>query len=355
MTVRIINADVMAGLALLADSSVHACVTSPPYWNLRDYGFDGQVGLEPTIEEHVAKMVDVFREVRRVLRPDGVLMLNYGDMWANDDSWGGSTSGKHIAADGTKASIPRHKRKSGLKPKNLVMMPHRIALALQADGWWVRDDIVWHKPNPMPSSVKDRCTPSKEYVFQCTKSARYFWDAAAISEPAIYGEPNAPDKIKSPTGQGFTRRASVNNPAAVPPGAPQHRGLGRKNERSSGPIVEASARTRVGFNDWWDAAEVEGTPATRNRRNVWTVATEPYPNSHFATMPTELARLCILAACPIGGTVLDPFGGSGTTGLVADRLQRSAILIEASPTYVSEHIRPRIESDQPPLFAEPVL
>ena len=194
MTVRIITGDVFDGLAQLPDCSVHCVVTSPPYWRLRDYQVAGQIGQEPTIEAHIDVMVRVFREVRRVLRSDGTLWLNYGDMWANDGKWGGSSSGKHVSDLHGKSGIGRAKVSTGLKPKDLVMMPHRIALALQADGWWVRDDIVWHKPNPMPASVTDRCTPAKEYVFLMTKAARYFYDADAISEPAVYGEPNAPDK-----------------------------------------------------------------------------------------------------------------------------------------------------------------
>lgn len=427
MTIRVIHADVMDGLRQLPDESVHCCVTSPPYWQLRDYGYDGQIGLEPTIDAHLERMVEVFREVRRVLRKDGTLFLNYGDMYANDGKWGGSTSGKHAVGNHGKTGIGRQKKNTGLKPKDLVMMPERVALALQGDGWWVRDRIIWHKPNPMPSSTEDRCTPSYEIVWHMTKAARYFWDAVAIAEPAVYGEPNAPDKIKSPMGQGFTRRASHTNPDAIPPGAKQHTGLHRKNEQSAEAIAQSSARTRAGFNDRWDAAP---SPLTRNRRNVWTIATEPYKEAHFATMPTELARLCIAAGtsehgccsgcgapwqrvtervhngydgskfgeravaasgglisggtakstlgssqghmtaqshtigwvasckCNDGGyplptvpaTVLDPFGGSGTSGLVADRLQRNAILIEASDKYVEDHIKQRIAKADGPLL-----
>lgn len=437
MTIRVIHADVMDGLRQLPDESVHCCVTSPPYWQLRDYGYEGQIGLEPTIETHVEKMVEVFREVRRVLRKDGTLFLNYGDMYAG--SWGAQSRGhetkgnlegssmldaRRIKAHPTRTQTGSMKRFAGLKPKDLVMMPERVALALQADGWWVRDRIIWHKPNPMPSSTEDRCTPSYEIVWHMTKAARYFWDAVAIAEPAVYGEPNAPDKIKSPMGQGFTRRASHTNPDAVPPGTKQHTGLHRKNEQSAEAIAQSSARTRAGFNDRWDAAP---SPLTRNRRNVWTIATEPYKEAHFATMPTELARLCIAAGtsehgccsgcgapwqrvtdktfvrqadvaidkgargandqkpmdetsgwdgfprgtthsetvgwvascnCNDGGfpleavpaTVLDPFGGSGTTGLVADRLQRNAILIEASDKYVEDHIKQRIAKADGPLL-----
>lgn len=440
MSVRVINADVMDGLAQIADDSVHCVVTSPPYWQLRDYGFDGQIGLEPTVEAHVAKMVEVFREVRRVLRPDGVMMFNYGDMWANDDKWGGSSGGKHAKGLHGESGVGRRKRESGLKPKDLVLMPHRIAIALQADGWWVRDDIVWHKPNPMLSSVTDRCTPAKEYVFQMTKRGRYFWDAVAIEEPRtsnedsngfrggsyVGGSPGPRTtrgnvRIKVPggwdTGKGGHGTLHRNGRTvgqyveARPPGTAPHSGLHRKNEQSDD-------RQRNGFNDRWDAAEHAGSSITRNRRNVWTIATEPYKDAHFATMPTRLAELCILAATSAKGccaacgapwqrvsettyenpgnrttngarsienrehtagfaqrlekrvetkgwrptcrcgdaspvvpcTVLDPFGGAGTTGLVADRLQRHAVLIEGSPEYAERHIKVRIASDRSELL-----
>lgn len=301
MSIRVITADVMDGLAQLADESVHCCVTSPPYWMLRDYGYEGQIGLEPTVAAHVAAMVAVFGEVRRVLRKDGTLWLNYGDIWAG--SWGAGSRGHETAGTLQGGSMlsarqirghPKRtktgsmKRFGGLKPKDLVLMPERIALALQSDGWWVRDRVIWHKPNPMPSSVKDRCTPSYEIVWQLSTSARYYFDARAIAEP-----------------------------------------------RTSD----------------------EDAPLTRNRRNVWTIATEPYRGGHFATMPTELARLCILAGCPANGTVLDPFAGAGTTGLVADRMNRNAVLIEMSPEYVEEHIKPRVAGDRKPLvdMMDPII
>jgi len=328
VSIRVINADVLEGLAHLADESVHCCVTSPPYWRLRDYGYDGQIGLEPTIDAHVAKMVEVFREVRRVLRKDGTLWLNYGDMWAG--SWGAQSRGSETAGtlegrsqlSARQITAGRRTTRTGsmgafggLKPKDLVLMPERIALALQAEGWWVRDRVIWHKPNPMPSSVKDRCTPAHETVWHMSKSARYYHDAEAIAEPRTSDED-----------------AGLN-----------------KNEQQSD-------RRRSGFNDRWDEGEPDA-PATRNRRNVWTIATEPYKDGHFATMPTELARLGILAGCPRGGTVLDPFAGAGTTGIVADRMNRSAILIEMKGEYVDEHILPRVKRDRKPLvdLMDPVL
>lgn len=378
MSVKVIHADVLAGLGQLTDGSVHCVVTSPPYWNLRDYGYEGQIGLEPTMESHILRMVQVFRDVRRVLRDDGTLWLNYGDMYAG--SWGAQSRGhetqgtlqgssmldaRRIQGHPSRTQTGSIKRFGGLKPKDLVMMPHRIAIALQADGWWVRDDIVWHKPNPMPSSVTDRCTPAKEYVFLLTKSARYYFDAAAIAEPRTSDEDANGFRGGSYVGGEPGPRTTTGNKRIKVPGGwdtgtgghgSRHRSgrtvgeyVERKNEQSVGAMTDASARTRVGFNDRWDG---QPEPMTRNKRNVWTIATEPYPEGHFATMPTELARLCIMAGCPKGGTVLDPFGGAGTTGLVADRLQRNAILIEASAEYVERHIKPRIAEDQGPLLAQ---
>ena len=390
MSIRVINADVLEGLAHLADESVHCCVTSPPYWRLRDYGYDGQIGLEPTIDAHVAKMVEVFREVRRVLRKDGTLWLNYGDMWAG--SWGAQSRGSETAGtlegrsqlSARQITAGRRTTRTGsmgafggLKPKDLVLMPERIALALQAEGWWVRDRVIWHKPNPMPSSVKDRCTPAHETVWHMSKSARYYHDAEAIAEPRTSdedangfrggsytcGEPG-PRQVRGnraggtpatvATARGIAKRVKVPGRTvgqyveARPPGTAPQSGL-NKNEQQSD-------RRRSGFNDRWDEGEPDA-PATRNRRNVWTIATEPYKDGHFATMPTELARLGILAGCPRGGTVLDPFAGAGTTGIVADRMNRSAILIEMKGEYVDEHILPRVKRDRKPLvdLMDPVL
>ncbi len=363
MTVKIICADVMDGLAQLEDESVHCVVTSPPYFGLRSYLPKDhplkhlEIGSEPTLQEHIAKIVEVFREVRRVLRKDGTLWLNYGDMWCSSDKWGGGgkNSGKHVVADD--GSVPswavreRKKASPGLKPKDLCMAPHRLAIALQDDGWWVRSDIIWHKPNPMPSSVTDRPTPSHEYVFLLSKSARYFYDAAAIAEPRTSDEDARTFRGGSYVEGAPGPRKIVGNKRIKIPGAwdtgpgahgtinrkgrtsAQYRDLG-KNERAGDAMSEASARTRAGFNERWDASESAGEDAaTRNARDVWTIATEAFPEAHYATFPTRLAERCIKAGCPASGTVLDPFGGSGTVGLVADRLQRNAVLIDLNPDY----------------------
>jgi len=327
MTVTIINADVMDGLRQLPDESMHCVVTSPPYWGLRDYGVDGQIGLEPTLGEFLARLVDVFREVRRVLRSDGTCWVNMGDSYAGSrgaQSRGeapgpaSTLSGRQIYAAPKQTHTGGLKRTPGLKPKDLIGQPWRLAFALQDDGWWLRQDIIWSKPNPMPESVTDRCTKAHEYVFLLTKSARYFYDAEAIKESATYPDgPNAPDKIASPYGQGFTRRGnqSCSANACFSPQQDSHGGLPSSD------------------------------PSLRNKRSVWTIATTPFPEAHFATFPTDLPEICIKAGCPKGGTVLDPFGGAGTTGLVADRLQRNAVLIELNPEYAAM-ARRRIDGDR---------
>lgn len=334
MTIRIINADVFDGLKQIPDESVHCVVTSPPYWGLRDYGAPGQIGLEPTLQEHIAKLVDVFREVRRVLRKDGTLWLNYGDAYAMDQKWGGKSGWRHTA-EASGAGGYRKRRTSGLKSKDLLMMPERLAIALQDDGWWVRARIIWAKPNPMPESVTDRPTKSHEHIWLMSRSPKYFYVSAAIAEPADYGIPNSPDKIASPYGQGFTRRARAS-------GNKSHKGVAAYETSDT-----EEHRTKSGLLKIADTAY-----ETRNARDVWTIATSPFPEAHFATFPPELAERCIKAGCPKDGTVLDPFGGSGTTGLVADRLQRNAILIELNPTYAAM-ARKRITNDCP-LFTEAV-
>jgi site-specific DNA-methyltransferase (adenine-specific) len=359
---RIIQGDCIEGLRTLPDASVHCCVTSPPYWGLRDYGHDGQIGLEATPEAYVARMVEVFREVRRVLREDGTCWVNLGDSYATGagkvgDRPGGGSQGDNWR--GAKTS-PNRMAIQGLKPKDLVGIPWRVAFALQADGWWLRQDIIWAKPNPMPESVRDRCTKAHEYVFLLTKSERYFYDAEAVSEAAICdrmrGPALHPDTVSTNGNSGLSRRAFT---------------------------------------------------GTRNRRSVWTVTTKPYSGAHFAVMPPDLVEPCILAGCPeqccpvcgagyeritakqkrfesgsgrsgnaiegkqdlaasetnstpdirmgpvvsvqtlgwapvcdcaasgtMPGTVLDPFAGSGTTLAVAAELGRSGIGCELNPEYI---------------------
>lgn len=291
-------------LPTMEAGSVNCCVTSPPYFGLRDYGNDEQIGLEETPEAFVDSLVNVFSEVKRVLADDGTLWLNLGDSYAsgikgqNNNGEGASslTSGArpHIRAaynDG-RGRTGRHVE-CGLPDKNLIGIPWRVALALQADGWYLRQDIIWSKPNPMPESVTDRCTKAHEYIFLLSKKAKYYYDADAIKEQADH--PEMRQKSQAVT-------AAQN--AAFLGNAPSNLG-------------------RCGTNE----------DGTRNKRSVWEVTTKPYRGAHFATFPPDLIKPCIMAGCPTGGTVLDPFGGSGTTGMVALELGRSAELIELNPDY----------------------
>ena len=306
MAVRILVGDCRTRLRELPEQSVQTCVTSPPYFGLRDYGHADQIGLEQTPDAFVADLVDVFREVKRVLRDDGTLWLNLGDSYAANRSYQ-VTDSKHVDVGNNGAMrVP-----DGLKPKDLIGIPWRVAFALQADGWYLRSDIIWHKPNPMPESVTDRPTKSHEYLFLLAKSERYYYDAAAIAEPI---SENSTPQIR---------------PASTPSGAVS------RLRNDEGRLGGGS----VGCAD-----------GTRNRRSVWTVPTSPYKGAHFATFPPALIEPCILAGASRDGTVLDPFGGAGTTGLVADRLGRNAILCELNPAY-AQMAADRIKNENP-MFAE---
>lgn len=272
----------------LHEQSVHCVVTSPPYWGLRDYGIAGQLGLEATPEEYVATLVTVFREVRRVLRDDGTVWLNLGDSYAANRSYQ-VRDNKHVDVGNTMASsVP-----PGLKPKDLIGIPWRVAFALQADGWWLRSDIIWAKPNPMPESVTDRPTKAHEYIFLLSKSERYYYDAEAVKEPAT---------------------SPLNSRLPAP--------------RGSEPYAVASG---VGRTPQLFTRKNDGS---RNRRTVWTLATQPYKGAHFATFPEKLIEPCVKAGCPVGGFVLDPFVGSGTTLAVAQALGRHGVGLELKWDYL---------------------
>lgn len=344
MMVRILIGDVRQRLRDLPDRSVHCVVTSPPYFGLRDYGHEGQIGLEPTPAEFVAVMVDVFREVRRVLRDDGTLWLNLGDSYAA--ARGGTHQPAETLAGGKGGKTPaggrvnrdrhdgynptRNAHAIGLKHKDLIGIPWRVAFALQADGWWLRQDIIWSKPNPMPESVRDRCTKAHEYLFLLSKSERYHFDGEAIAEAVAE---STVARLSQPTleQQSGSDRVPGKTNGAMKAAAPRFGG------QKYGDNDAEEHRTKSG-----NAYEIGD--GRRNRRSVWTVATQPFKEAHFATFPPDLVEPCILAGCPLDGTVLDPFGGAGTTGMVADRLGRNSILIELNPVYAAMAER-RIRGD----------
>ncbi len=339
--------DCIEVLKTLESGSVNCCVTSPPYWGLRDYGtaeweggdpefnhfrctsqntvvrdgrtyqqghpmldvcskcgarrVDRQLGLEPTPEEYVERMAEVFREVRRVLRDDGTLWLNLGDSYAaagysRQDNTGGAK--REQGGKQKHSPVP-----IGLKPKDLVGIPWRVAFALQADGWWLRSDIIWHKPNPMPESITDRPTKSHEHIFLLAKSARYYYDADAIRER---------------TGNEADPREYEN---------------GKVGDWNKGK--DRAERLRSGMQSKTNQPPSATHPLGRNKRDVWTVAAKPYEGAHFATFPPDLITPCVLAGCPAGGTVLDPFAGSGTTGAVAAKYGREFVGIELNPDYIA--------------------
>jgi DNA modification methylase len=316
----LINADCLTALRALPAESVQTCVTSPPYFGLRDYGHSDQIGLEETPAAFVAKLVEVFEEVRRVLRSDGTLWLNLGDSYANDSKWGGSSGGKHVKALHGNTGIGRGKKSTGLKSKDLIGIPWRVAFALQAAGWYLRQDIIWAKPNPMPESITDRCTKAHEYIFLLSKSARYHYDADAIKEIAVT------DNLPGNETHNYTDACEA----------------GDERHRTKAGLVEYSRKRRESkkrgeFNGKTNVLPgreaFRAVTEVRNKRSVWTVASQPYKGAHFACFPPDLIKPCVLAAAPPGSVVLDPFGGSGTTGMVALELGRRALLIELNPEY----------------------
>lgn len=377
MTVRIIVGDALDKLRELPDQSARCCVTSPPYWGLRDYGIAGQLGLEASPYEFVDKMVSVFREVHRVLTDDGTLWLNIGDSYVSGASSQrpSSQQGTNVGGWTGKANqIGRNGTPAGMKIKDLVLMPARLAIALQDDGWWVRSDIIWAKPNPMPEAVTDRPTKAHEYIFLLSKSPRYFYDADAIREALSEnthsrGGRDVPgnwnDAGFANSGEGHGARTRKNNPK-TPDSWDTSKGEGghgsihkhgretskirsgnkaRKAASDRGvPVPESAVGAVAGSVPW------EDNGSGRNARSVWTISPEPFKEAHFATFPVELPKRCILAGSAKGDTVLDPFGGAGTTGLVADRLGRNAVLLELNPEYAAMAER-RIHGDAP-LFAE---
>jgi DNA modification methylase len=358
--IKILHGDCIESLKSLEDQSVNTCITSPPYWGLRDYGTaeweggdedcdhtyhvpspynknfnerwgnpsgnrkqeserhnveykkeckkcgairkDKQLGMEDTPEEFTENLVKVFREVKRVLRDDGTLWLNLGDSYSS----GGRTTTTNQSLRGDKEyGVTRPKPSKGIKPKDLIGIPWRVAFALQQDGWYLRQDIIWHKPAPMPESVKDRCTKAHEYIFLLSKNKKYYYDNEAIKEDCVSnGVAVSPNKIKA---------------------------------------IDSVFGSRDNIGKFKGSSK-------RNKRSVWTITTKPFKGAHFATFPKDLIEPCVLAGCPEGGTVLDPFGGSGTTGIVAAQHDRNAVLLELNKEYI-ELAQGRIEKEMG-MFAE---
>ena len=289
----ILTGDCRDILPTLPDASIDCCVTSPPYYGLRDYGVEGQIGMEETPAAYVKKMVEVFRDVKRVLQDDGTLWLNLGDSYAGSGKGAWNTHDVQKEVYVPKPCGPQSRcRTPDCKPKDLIGIPWRVAFALQADGWYLRQDIIWSKPNPMPESVTDRCTKSHEYIFLLSKSPKYYFDAASIAEPCT---------------------CSVTDNSIKFGGNKYGESQDKHHATYSGNVYTQKQ--------------------TRNKRDVWVISTQPFSGAHFATYPEELVRNCILAGCPAGGTVLDPFSGSGTTGKVAHDLGREYIGIELNPAY----------------------
>lgn len=306
---KILCGDALTELSKIPDKCVHTCVTSPPYFGLRDYGHPDQLGQEATPELYIQKLVEIFSQVKRVLRDDGTLWVNIGDSYARE---GGSGKDLNRHWDGrNKNPTTGHDRFAkdlGLKPKDLIGIPWMLAFALRADGWYLRQDIIWNKNNPMPESVTDRCTKAHEYIFLLSKSPKYYYDQEAIKEPC------SPDNIED-----FKRRKTLDN-----------KGKGKGTYQEARPDLTRS-------RDAYMPSDFK-----RNKRSVWTVNPQPYKEAHFATYPVKLIAPCILAGCPQDGIVLDPFGGSGTTGVAAREYGRNFILIELNNNYIKDIANPRV-------------
>ena len=318
-THKIILGDCIAGMKTMPDGCVQTCITSPPYFGLRNYqGGTEEIGQEQTPESYIQKMVEVFREVRRILRDDGTVWLNLGDSYAHNVKEHNTKSDKQSSNRGTKEFLTPHRNFEGvgIKTKDMIGIPWRVAFALQADGWYLRQDIIWNKPNPMPESVTDRCTKSHEYIFLLSKKSHYYFDHEAIREPAA--ESSAARMLR---GVSDTHK-NVNGA----PGQTAH-SMNKPRPRQFGAKVqEGTKRGDVG-NTFVDTGK-------RNKRSVWTVTTKPFRGAHFATFPKDLIEPCVLAGCPVGGTVFDPFTGSGTTAIVSLKHNRNFIGTELNEDYI---------------------
>lgn len=325
MGYRVIIADALDGLRQLPEQSVNTCVTSPPYYGLRDYHAEGQIGQEDTPEEFIERLVAVFREVKRVLRDDGTLWVNMGDSYAGTGDKGQYQDPKNKNGRNGQA-VSKTRCVSGCKPKDLIGIPWMLAFALRADGWYLRQDIIWAKPNPMPESVTDRCTKSHEYIFLLSKSPHYYFDGGGIAEPVA--DSTVSRLMQDVESQHGSERAVGKTNGTMKACVPRFGG-------------SKYGDSEDGHFQTYSGNEYQPKPY-RNKRDVWTVATKPYSGAHFAVFPDTLITPCVIAGCPKGGTVLDPFCGSGTTLLVAQRNGRNGIGIEINPDY-EELIRARVE------------
>lgn len=333
---QVITGDALEELRRLPSGCCDMCVTSPPYYRLRDYGTEGQLGLEETPEAYVVRLVEVFREVRRVLRDEGTLWLNVGDSYAGSGK--GRTSegtfrqkSQNIESQGQKnGKLPRSPVAAGaIKRKDLYGIPWMLAFALRADGWYLRQDIIWEKPNAMPESVKDRCTKSHEYIFLMSKAEKYYFDYEAIKEPCV----------------GFDKSSPKGSKGTFTPNAGRRKG-NAKTFRGGGVYVGNKSFYNSSVVKRESHGNSENVTGLRNRRSVWRIATWGCTEAHFATFPEELVRPCILAGSRLGGVVLDPFAGSGTTGAVAVQEGREFIGIEINPNYtamIAERLRKELQ------------
>ena len=398
-----LQGDVFDNIKKLDDNSIDCVVTSPPYWGLRDYGVIGQLGLEPTYQEHIQNIVKLFRDMKPKLKDSATIWLNYGDSYASTvngtkvkDQVKNKVqfAGKYLIEgdDRTFRDKPFSTIQGSLKPKDLVMIPNRIAIALQDDGWWIRSEIIWHKPNPMPESTKDRPTSCHEKIWLITKSKKYYYDADAIREPLVSSSINVKIKSNNNIKNVFGKYKTDENEKKHRQGMSKTRGLKLVKTRPKLPsqkefvkylrekttlkdLVENTdikkttiehwfRNDEVGFafpsvedwnkikdllDDWTEKFnnldyaltyvethldKIQNNPLGKNKRNVWTITTKPCKEAHFATFPKDLVEPCIKAGCPENGIVFDPFGGSGTTGIVAKLLNRKAILSELNPEYI---------------------
>jgi len=337
MSCRILVADALDGLKTLGADSVQCVVTSPPYWGQRDYKMAGQLGLEDRPSDYITNLVRVLTEVRRTLHPAGVVWLVLGDCYSN--RWACKRRNV-IGARSCGKEVQRRRTGEGLKDKDLVGIPWRVALALQADGWWLRQEIIWNKPNVMPESAKDRCTRSHETIFMLSRNERYYYDGAAIAAPCESG-PSDLAKMAEGLDRIGGKTKNLVDAKAKASGATN---IGRKRAvGGSWPGIGSKHGEARARGEKYEPMQAH---PNRNARSVWTIATVPYPGEHTATYPPELARRCILAGSRPADTVLDPFMGAGTTGLVARQLGRSCIGIELNPKYAQD-AKHRIEDDCP--------